>query len=99
MSKFSDVIKSDTPVLVDFYADWCMPCKTLDGIIKQVKSIFGDNLKIIKVDIDKNQAVAHKYQIKGVPTLILFHKGKQLWRQSGVMSKEQLSRTIQQHIP
>ncbi|QSS97442.1 thioredoxin [Psychroflexus sp. ALD_RP9] len=92
--KFNKIIESDTPVLIDFFADWCGPCKMLAPILKDVKSELGDEVKIIKIDVDKNQALAAKYQVRGVPTMLLFKNGKQLWRQSGVLQKDDLVNTI-----
>ncbi|MBL7558674.1 thioredoxin [Olleya sp. YSTF-M6] len=90
MSKFSEIINQDQPVLVDFYAEWCGPCKTMSPILKDVKDNLKDRVSIIKIDVDKNQELASKYQVRGVPTLLLFKKGKQVWRQSGVLQKKQL---------
>lgn len=95
---FSDVINSDTPVLVDFYADWCGPCKMMNPILKNLKKEMGDELNIIKIDTEKNADAAIKYQVRGVPTLMLFHKGKTLWRQSGVVQLHQLKQIIDQKI-
>lgn len=97
MSKFNELIKGDTPVLVDFYADWCGPCKAMAPILHDVKSHLGDRVKVIKVDVDKNQQAAAVYQVRGVPTLILFKDGKILWRQSGVVPGDQLINIINQH--
>ncbi|AWH74009.1 thioredoxin [Dokdonia sp. Dokd-P16] len=86
-SSFFDIIQSETPVLVDFYATWCGPCKTLGPILEQVKDELGDQVKIIKIDVDKNQPLAAQYNVRGVPTMILYKAGKQVWRQSGVLEK------------
>ena len=94
---FSTIITSKTPVLVDFYADWCGPCKTLAPILKEVKKELGDTVKIVKIDVDKNQSLASKYQVRGVPTMILFKNASQLWRQSGVLQKQDLISIIKQH--
>ena len=93
-SSFSDIIKDEKPVLVDFYADWCGPCKTLAPILKDVKAELGDGIKIVKIDVDKNQELAGKYQVRGVPTMMLFKNGQQLWRQSGVLQKAEIVNII-----
>ncbi|HKK12786.1 MAG TPA: thioredoxin [Flavobacteriaceae bacterium] len=93
-SSFSTIINSETPVLVDFSAEWCGPCKMLAPILKQVKEALGDKIKIIKIDVDKNQLLATKYQVRGVPTMLLFKKGKQLWRQSGLLQKEHILNVV-----
>jgi thioredoxin 1 len=90
MSKFSELINQDKPVLVDFFAEWCGPCKTMSPILKEVKDILGDKISIIKIDVDKNQSLAAKYQVRGVPTFILYKEGKQVWKQSGAVQKNQL---------
>jgi thioredoxin 1 len=94
MSSFNEIIQSDKPVLVDFFATWCGPCQMLAPILTEVKTNLGERVSIIKIDVDKNQAVAAQYQVRGVPTMILFQNGKQLWRQSGVLSKEEIIKII-----
>lgn len=96
-SNFSEIIKDEKPVLIDFYADWCGPCKSLAPILKEVKASLGDDIKIVKIDVDKNQELAGKYQVRGVPTMILFRNGQQLWRQSGVLQKNQILEVIKSH--
>ncbi len=96
-SNFKEIINSETPVLVDFFADWCGPCKMLAPILKQVKDELGEKVKIVKIDVDANQPLASAYQVRGVPTMILFQNGKQLWRQSGVLQKNELISIINQH--
>jgi thioredoxin 1 len=91
---FNNIINSDKPVLVDFFATWCGPCKVLSPVLREVKESLGDRISIIKIDVDKNQPVAEQYQVRGVPTLILFQNGKQLWRQSGVLQKNDLIKII-----
>jgi thioredoxin 1 len=94
-SSFNNLIASETPVLVDFYADWCGPCKMLAPVLKEVKAQMGDAVKIIKIDVDKNQSLAAKYQVRGVPTMVIFKNGKSLWRQSGVLPKHEIVQAIQ----
>lgn len=96
-TSFKDIINSDTPVLVDFFADWCGPCNMLAPILKQVKDEMGETVKIIKIDVDKNQALASQFQVRGVPTMILFKNGNQLWRQSGVLQKNEIISIINSH--
>jgi thioredoxin 1 len=91
---FENIINSEKPVLIDFFATWCGPCKTLAPILKEVKDSLGERISIIKIDVDKNQELASKYQVRGVPTMILYQSGKQLWRQSGVLTKDDIIKTI-----
>ncbi|MEO9892337.1 thioredoxin [Aurantibacter sp.] len=94
---FEKVISSEVPVLVDFFADWCGPCKTLAPILKEVKKELGDGVRIFKIDVDKNQSLASKYQVRGVPTMLLFKNGKQLWRKSGALPKQEIVGAIKQN--
>ena len=96
-SNFNTIINSKTPVLIDFFADWCGPCKMLAPILKQVKDDLGEDIKIIKIDVDENQLLAAKYQVRGVPTMLLFKSGKQVWRQSGVLQKDQIISVVKQY--
>jgi len=98
MSKFTDLVNGDDPVLVDVFADWCTPCKVMEPIIKNVKINFGSQLKIIKINIDQNPQIANKFQIKGVPTLLLFKKGKLIWRQAGIHQENELIDLIKTKI-
>ena len=94
METFYDVVSGNQLVLVDFFATWCQPCKMMHPILKQVKDVLGDRIRIIKIDVDTHSALASKYQIQSVPTLMLFRKGEVLWRTSGVMQKAELLGTI-----
>lgn len=93
-TSFHDIIHSEKPVLIDFFGTWCGPCQMLAPILKQVKDNLGERISIIKIDVDKNQELAAKYKVRGVPTMLLFQNGKQLWRQSGVLSKEEIVKVI-----
>lgn len=95
---FVDIINSDKAVLVDFSAEWCGPCKILSPILQEVKTTLGEQVTIIKVDVDKNKDLAFHYEIRGVPTLIIFKNGNILWRQSGVVPAKQLESIIQQFL-
>ncbi len=94
---FNKIINKKTPVLVDFFAEWCGPCKAQSPVIKELAQEVDGKVRVIKIDIDKNQAVAQRYNVRGVPTLVLFIEGKIVWRQSGVQSKSQLLDVIKQH--
>ena len=83
MSKFQEIVKSETPTLVDFYATWCGPCKTMAPILDQIKAKMGNDIRILKIDVDRNQEVSARFKIKSVPTFILFRKGEIVWRQQG----------------
>ena len=98
MSNFQTLLNDEVPVLVDFSAEWCGPCKMLAPELEKLKKMHGDTLRIIKVDVDKNPQAASAYQVSGVPTLMLYRKGQMLWRQSGVMSAQQLSGIIQNKL-
>lgn len=95
---FSEIIQGDTPVLVDFYADWCGPCKMMPPILKELKKRMGNSIHILKIDTEKNPEAAIRYQVRSIPTLILFKKGKILWQQAGVIQAGQLEQLIKQKL-
>lgn len=97
METFKEIISSSTPTLVDFYATWCGPCKAMSPVLDQLKEQMGSSVRVIKIDVDKNPAVANQFQIRGVPTFILFKNGELKWRQSGGMSLAQLVDKIKSH--
>jgi thioredoxin 1 len=95
---FQEIISSEKPTLVDFYAEWCGPCKTMSPIIEEIAGNFGDKLKVIKINTDKNNAVSAQYGIQGIPTFILFKEGKIIWRGTGAMPKQQIEQQIKTMI-
>ena len=96
---FGDIIGGEKPVLVDFTAEWCGPCKLMKPVLQELHEKSGDKLRILKIDIDRNPSVASNFQVQSVPTLILFQNGKILWRQSGVLQAAQLQKIISDHSP
>ena len=94
MGKFSEIIKSDIPTLVDFYATWCGPCKMMSPVLERIKNEMGSQVRVLKIDVDKNQDAAEKFKVRGVPTFILFKKGEIQWRQSGGMDFNTLKNKI-----
>ncbi len=98
MGKFSDIVKSDTPTLVDFFATWCGPCQAMSPVLDKLKAEMGSQVRVLKIDVDKNQEVAAKFKVRGVPTFVLFKKGEILWRQSGGMDFTTLKNKIKASI-
>ena len=98
MSNFKEIINQETPVLVDFFATWCGPCKMMQPVLDQLKAEWGDKIRVIKIDVDKNQNAAAQYGIRGVPTLILFKKGEMLWRESGAFPLGTLKNKLQPFV-
>ncbi|HAX15691.1 MULTISPECIES: thioredoxin [Leeuwenhoekiella] len=96
-TSFGNLTDSETPVLIDFFATWCGPCQTLAPILEDVKKDLGEKVKIVKVDVDKNQTLAQKFQVRGVPTLMLFKNGEQVWRQSGVLTRADIKKVIESY--
>jgi thioredoxin 1 len=98
MGKFKEIISAPTPTLVDFFATWCGPCKTMTPVLDELKKVYGDKLRIIKIDVDKNPAIADQFKIRGVPTLMLFKESKMLWRESGAFPLSTLKQKIGEYL-
>ena len=98
MANFNHIINSNIPVLIDFSAEWCQPCRMMPPILKEVKNQLGDKVRIIKIDVDRNPGVARKYRISSVPTLMIFKNGQVLFRQAGVIPAQQILQILQPHL-
>ena len=98
MGKFQDIIAGDTPVLVDFFAEWCGPCKMMKPVLEDLKRKLGNKIVILKIDIDKNEPMAAAYQIRSVPTMMLWKNGQIVWRQSGAMPLHELEQTLSSYL-
>jgi thioredoxin 1 len=98
MTTFTELINSGKPVLVDFFAEWCQPCKMMTPVLTELKERLGDQLTILKINVDRNPGVAAQYQIQGVPTLVLFRNGHIAWRQSGVLPVDQLQQIVSSYV-
>ena len=94
MESFADIVANDKMVLIDFFATWCGPCKMMTPILQEVKAKFGERIRILKIDVDKNPKLASAYQVQGVPTLLLFKNGQPVWRRSGVIASQELIKTV-----
>lgn len=92
---FADLTNTDKPVLVDFYADWCAPCRAMKPVLEDLKSQMGEDVSIFKIDVDKNQSIAERYAIRSIPTLILFKNGEPVWRKSGMASSVELQKEVE----
>lgn len=98
MNKFQDIIAGDTPVLVDFFAEWCGPCKMMKPVLEELKKKMGNKIIILKIDIDKNISLYSEYRIQSVPTLVLWKQGEIIWRQSGALSLNELEQVLSSYI-
>nr|WP_294989435.1 thioredoxin [uncultured Sediminibacterium sp.] len=97
-NSFEKIISSEKPVLVDFYADWCGPCRMMPPVLKEVKDRLGDQVQVFKVNVDEHADVAAHFQVSSIPTLMIFKKGQLLWRETGVKNAGQLQQLLQQHL-
>ncbi len=98
MEKFEELVQSPVPVLVDFFAEWCGPCKAMKPILEEVKNQVGDKARIVKIDVDKHEELSTQFRIQAVPTFILFKNGESLWRHSGMIQGKELQKVIEQYI-
>lgn len=95
---FADLTQTDKPVLVDFYADWCAPCRAMKPVLEDLKAQMGEDISIFKIDVDKNQAISERYAIRSIPTLILFKNGEPVWRKSGMASSVEMQKAVEQNF-
>lgn len=98
MEKFDELIQSPVPVLVDFFAEWCGPCKAMKPVLEEVKAKIGENARIVKIDVDRHEQLAARFKIQAVPTFVLFNKGEAVWRHSGMINASELTGVIEQYI-
>lgn len=96
---FADLTKTDKPVLIDFYADWCAPCRAMKPILEDVKSRLGEDVSIFKIDVEKNEMIAERFDIRSIPTLMIFKKGEPVWRKSGMASSQELINAVRSFEP
>lgn len=98
MEKFDELIQSPVPVLVDFFAEWCGPCKAMKPVLEEVKAKIGEGARIVKIDVDQHEQLAARFRIQAVPTFVLFNKGEAVWRHSGMINANELTEVIEQYI-